>query len=102
MGIASKSWGGGVLGTTLTSVLSVSSEAAVVPRLHLTSISPHFTGVRISVNDGSGLRDFCRLEIPPYGAARVTLPNLPDGSDVQALADRASAINYLPTGGSAT
>lgn len=94
-----KRWGAGTLTTELATVMSVSSEVALISEIHYTNVTGNFVMTYTYFKANMPVR----AELPPYGTARIQLPNsLPDGATIQAYASANSAVEWIASGGSTT
>lgn len=98
MSITSKLWGAILLNEESTTVMSVSSESAVVPELHLCNTSKSHVRVWVDLN-GNRLATW---ELWPEGSSRLQLPSLPSWVTVTARASVGGAVRCVASGGSQT
>lgn len=98
MSITGKIWGSILLNEESTTLMSVSSESAVAPELHLCNTSKSHVRVWVSLNGNR----FATWELWPEGSSRLQLPSLPSGATVTARASIGGAVRCVASGGSQT
>lgn len=102
MATTAKKWGSGNVGSTATTMATMSSESGLRLTVMFRSTVETIETISIYLNFGGSDIYIMDFLLPANGSATWRCPPLPDGTIIKALCSTASATTYLVLGGSNT